>query len=345
MTIEQNINTLLVRARDIQTLAKLNDSYISSDNYSIDVDGWINDVDIFYQRYLQEHPLRKRIQTLIFHRTKSCFQELISCLQSISRDNYFLDKESEKMKEYEKFLKGCIETVDQKGPNHRIFQYELQGNDRAIIEKLKTLGCITNVTYMGLKYVGFDITYDGMHYFDERAERNYNLGTSKRMTSGFVNNITRTDEGKKYDLFLSHANADKSLFVEELKKTLDLLGISIFYDKDSIEWGDSWKDKILEGVAKSEFAIIVVSENFFGREWTEKELADFLDRQNSCGQKIILPILFNITIQQLEARYPKLAGLQAISVDQYTAKDITILFAKQYIKRLISMKQVEQINE
>lgn len=338
MTIEQNINILLLRARDIQTLAKSNDSYRSSENYLADVDGWINDVDIFYQRYLQDHPLRKRIQTLIFHRAKSCFQELISCLQSISHDNFFLDKECGKMKEYEKFLKRCIETVDQKDPYHRIFQYELQGNDRAIIEKLETLGCITNITYMGMKYVGFDITYDGMHYFDEKDEENYGIGEFQRVTAAFANNTAGAGKGIKYDLFLSHASMDKSIFVEDLKQTLDQLGISIFYDKDSIEWGDNWKDKILEGVAKSEFAIIVISENFFGREWTEKELSDFLERQNSSGQKIILPILFNITIQQLEAHYPKLAGLQAISAERYTKEDITILFAKQYIKRLRSMK-------
>lgn len=338
MTIEQNINTLLLRARDIETLAKSNDGYRTSKNYSTDVDGWINDVDIFYQRYLQDHPLRKRIQTLIFHRAKSCFQELISCLQSISRDNYFLDKECGNMKEYEKFLQKCIEAVDQQDPYHRIFQYELQGNDRAIIEKLETLGCITNITYMGMKYVGFDITYDGMHYFDEKDEEDYSIGELQRATAAFANNTARADEEIEYDLFLSHASMDKILFVEDLKRTLDQLGISIFYDKDSIDWGDNWKDKILEGVAKSEFAIIVISENFFGREWTEKELSDFLERQNSSGQKIILPILFNITIQQLEGHYPKLAGLQAISAHQYTKEEITILFAKQYIKRLRCMK-------
>ena len=98
--------------------------------------------------------------------------------------------------------------------------------------------------------------------------------------------------------------------------------------------GDRWKEKILEGVAKSEFAIIVVSENFFGREWTEKELLEFLNRQNDSGQKIILPILYDITYAQLEEKYPTLADIQAISSQQYTNEEIAILFAEQYIKRL-----------
>ena len=38
---------------------------------------------------------------------------------------------------------------------------------------------------------------------------------------------------------------------------------------------DKFKDKILEGTKKAEFAIIVISQNFFDREWTEKELVAF----------------------------------------------------------------------
>ena len=45
-------------------------------------------------------------------------------------------------------------------------------------------------------------------------------------------------------------------------QSLDKLRIRVFYDKDSIEWGDGWKDKIMEGVGQSEFAIIVISELF-----------------------------------------------------------------------------------
>ena len=48
-----------------------------------------------------------------------------------------------------------------------------------------------------------------------------------------------------YDVFLSHANADKIEYVEDLKKSFDKLGINIFYDKDTLKWGDNWKKKII----------------------------------------------------------------------------------------------------
>ena len=139
-----------------------------------------------------------------------------------------------------------------------------------------------------------------------------------------------------YDVFISHANADKIEYVEQLKQSLDKLKIRVFYDKDTLEWGDNWKDKIIEGVDQAEFAIIVISENFFGREWTEKELNEFLNRQNLNGQKIILPILHKITVSQLRERYPAVADIQTLNSEDYSCDEIALKFASQLIKRLKS---------
>lgn len=138
----------------------------------------------------------------------------------------------------------------------------------------------------------------------------------------------------EYDLFISHASRDKKDLVEELFQSMNKLGIRIFYDKESLEWGDNWKEKILNGTKRAEFAIIVISENFFDREWTERELAEFLNRQNRNGQKLILPILHNISLEQLQEKYPSVANIQAIDSKKYTCDQIALLFAGQLIKRL-----------
>ena len=142
------------------------------------------------------------------------------------------------------------------------------------------------------------------------------------------------EETNMYDVFISHASKDKLDYVDELKQSIDKLRINVFYDKDTIEWGDYWKDKILEGVEKAEFAIIVISENFFGREWTELELDEFLHRQNANGQKLILPILYNITDAQLKEKYPDVADIQALKSYEHSCDEIALLFAGQLIKRL-----------
>lgn len=90
----------------------------------------------------------------------------------------------------------------------------------------------------------------------------------------------------------------------------------------------------MEGVDQAEFAIIIISENFFGREWTEKELQEFLNRQNSNGQKIILPILHKITSSQLKEKYPDVADIQALNSSDYSCDEIALMFAGQLIKRL-----------
>ena len=96
------------------------------------------------------------------------------------------------------------------------------------------------------------------------------------------------------------------------------LGIQIFYDTDSISWEDKWKEQILKGTRESGFAIIVISNNFFGREWTEIELNEFLSQQNDSGQKIVLPLLYKISVNDLKKHYPEVGDIQCISTEQYS---------------------------
>lgn len=140
----------------------------------------------------------------------------------------------------------------------------------------------------------------------------------------------------KYDVFISHASKDKIGYVNALRSEIKKLGVEVFYDKDVIEWGDNWKEAILDATAQCEFAIVVISENFFGREWTERELSEFLHRQNDSNQKIVLPLLYNVSPKEVINRYPFLEDIQYIETEKYTKKEIAILFAKQYIKRIKS---------
>ena len=190
------------------------------------------------------------------------------------------------------------------------------------MEKLSMYGMVTSTMYYknSLRTV---LTPQGLTYFDEKER------ALKKDVSIFSEKPLR----KKYDVFISHANKDKLSYVNDLYSVLSDLGIEIFYDSKVLSWGDKWKDVILNGTEQSEFAIIVISENFFGREWTEKELNTFLEQENTSGQKIVLPLLYNVTINQLKAKYPALEEIQAISTSDYTKEQIAILFAQELIKR------------
>lgn len=245
---ERELNDLIERSTTINP--PINAAPISTNmaEYNQPSEDWLNDVDIFSQKYLKEHPLFSRIHSLLFHRTLDCFSQVASCLRSVAKDQDFIDK---------------VNAVE------------------------------------------------------------------KKMVPAY-----QAKSLPEYDVFLSHANADKQNFVDELYNSLNKLGVKIFYDKESLEWGDNWKERILDGTKKAEFAIIVISENFFGREWTETELSAFLNRQNRNGQKLILPIVHNITNEDLRKKYPKVAEIQAIDSHTRSCDEIALMFARQFIRRL-----------
>ena len=81
----------------------------------------------------------------------------------------------------------------------------------------------------------------------------------------------QTDDSE-YDVFISHASEDKSPFVEDLVKALQDREIKVWYDSLNIAWGDSLKSQIDNGLKKSTFGIVVLSENYIKKGWTQYEL-------------------------------------------------------------------------
>lgn len=240
-----------------------------------------------------------------------------------------MDRESETM------LQAVLDQYDGNSNNYIDFDVDklprhLQESILLECEKLQMYGMISNVN---IGIVGTEITLSesGKSYFTDK-ENVYRKEKEKQEREEKLSKID-SHIHKKYDVFISHANRDKSEYVDLLNMSVKRLGINVFYDTDVLSWGDNWKQVILDGTSDSEFAIIVISKNFFGREWTEKELNEFLTQQNESGQKIVLPLLHGITLKELKEHYPQLGDIQCISSDNYDRQEITILLAKEIIKR------------
>lgn len=110
----------------------------------------------------------------------------------------------------------------------------------------------------------------------------------------------------KYSVFVSHSSEDKIEYVDDLVEEIKRLGISVFYDKDVITWGDNLKEKIDSGLKSCELALIVISPSYFGKEWTEYELKMLLERQDKENNKLILPILYRTSKEEFVKHYPSL---------------------------------------
>ena len=127
-------------------------------------------------------------------------------------------------------------------------------------------------------------------------------------------------ETSRYDVFLSHASEDK-LYVDTLAEELENRGFSVWYDKNNVMWGDSVRSRIDNGLKLSKFAIVVLSENYFKKYWTQYEL-DGLFNKEIKGGKVILPLWHNITYDQVAEYSYSLAGRDALNTNQYSPSEI-----------------------
>ena len=96
-----------------------------------------------------------------------------------------------------------------------------------------------------------------------------------------------------WDVFISHATEDKEDVACPLAKSLQEMGLRVWFDEFTLEIGDSLSRSIDYGLANSKYGVIVIRSDFLTKEWTWKELAGFLVRE-SPSEKVILPIWHNI---------------------------------------------------
>ena len=124
-----------------------------------------------------------------------------------------------------------------------------------------------------------------------------------------------------HDVFISHASEDKDGFVRELAQKLTSAGLAVWYDEFSLVWGDSLRRNIDRGLGSSRFGIVVLSENFFRKEWPQREL-DGLVQLELAGQARILPIWHKVSKDEVAKFSPTLADKLAMNTGVSTVDEI-----------------------
>ena len=94
--------------------------------------------------------------------------------------------------------------------------------------------------------------------------------------------------------------------------------LRVWYDRTILTIGDSLRQKIDEGLAKSRFGIVILSQAFFGKGWPERELNGLVQKEVA-SQKVILPVWHGVTHADV-ARYSlpladRLAGSTEIGIE------------------------------
>lgn len=115
-----------------------------------------------------------------------------------------------------------------------------------------------------------------------------------------------------WDVFISHASEDKEAVARPLAKRLSDAGVEVWLDAHTLTLGDSLRQKIDEGLAGSQYGIVVLSPSFFAKQWPQQEL-DGLYAREMVGGKVILPVWHGMNQAQVARFSPILAGRLATS--------------------------------
>ena len=132
-----------------------------------------------------------------------------------------------------------------------------------------------------------------------------------------------TDENEEYDVFVSHAFEDKESFVDEFVVEMEKIGFKVWYDTQRLQWGDSMRERIDNGLKKSRYGIVVLSPDYIAEHkyWTKAELNGLFQLETING-KAILPIWHNLTKKQVVEYSPIIADRKAITTASMTAEEI-----------------------
>ncbi|MGI9505551.1 MAG: TIR domain-containing protein, partial [Geminicoccaceae bacterium] len=105
----------------------------------------------------------------------------------------------------------------------------------------------------------------------------------------------------EFDIFLSHATPDKP-WVLTLKEKLEALGLRVWLDKDEIGAGDNWVVKLSDGLEKSRYMVLVLSDHTADRAWVIQEWTSFVGGHGPLGRllpvtldSVSLPFILNAT--------------------------------------------------
>jgi len=124
-----------------------------------------------------------------------------------------------------------------------------------------------------------------------------------------------------YDAFICHASEDKDDFVRPLAAELEDRDFRIWYDEFELSVGDSLRESIDRGLRESAYGIVVLSEAFFDKEWTQYELNGLVARETS-GEKVILPVWYNVGKEEITDYSPPLADKVGIPADDEDVSEV-----------------------
>lgn len=128
----------------------------------------------------------------------------------------------------------------------------------------------------------------------------------------------------------------------------------VFQDRNDIEWGQKWQERIVESLLEVTFLIPIVTPNFFNSHACRKEFDVFLAKETEYGVRDLILPLYYVDCDQLHNNYPE--GLDSIADNmrtrqwadwrnfrhsEVTDKDVAQALTKMAVEIKSAMKRLE----
>lgn len=116
----------------------------------------------------------------------------------------------------------------------------------------------------------------------------------------------------EFDIFISYAVEDKIDIVTELVEQLKSSGLKVWFAGQELRVGKSINEVIKDGLNKSRYGVVILTHNYFTKEWPRKELHALWGKSDS----LIIPIWHNLTTEEVQRYDPILADKWGIETSK-----------------------------
>lgn len=167
---------------------------------------------------------------------------------------------------------------------------------------------------------------DGLKKQADQAARRFN--TPPVLAARPFVASTEASEPVQYDVFLSHASEDKDEIARPLADALTSRGVVVWFDELNIRVGQSIRSEIERGIRDARFGLVIVSQNFMAKQWTQTELDALWGKKLAAQDDSLLPVWHKVTYDEVQQGLPLLAGLHALNTSTMSVDKIADLLAK-----------------
>jgi hypothetical protein len=131
----------------------------------------------------------------------------------------------------------------------------------------------------------------------------------------------------RYDVFVSHASEDADPFADTLVAELQQRRLRVWYDGERMGHGSAMIEKINDGLRSSRCGVIVASPHYFQKTYTKPELGALMNAVLRDDARKLLPVLYQMSQEELFAVHPLLANLINIDAAVHDPAEIARMVA------------------